>query len=206
MSGTPVSRSAAAVRRTAASAKRGNSLGASSPAQDSNSISACAPASACARRYSAIASARCASSRSRGLRLRIQVSARGGELLRRPAADEIAEERERGAGETDERHAARRRHAPGGPFPARTARRAPAPGVAAHRSAHRCGSVRARSARLKLQSDPHALQRGHDVAEEDRGVELEAAQRLQRHFRRQLRCARQRDERPCARSSRYSGR
>ena len=38
------------------------------------------------------------------------------------------------------------------------------------------------------------LQRRHDVAEEDRGVEFETPQRLQGHLRRQVRRARQRLE------------
>ena len=136
-------------------------------------------------------------------RLRVEEGARGGELLGRTAADEVAQQRKGRAGEADERHAAR------------------------HAGAHQAdrleherhvalGHERRQRLDLRIAADglahdgpglevdvhAHALQRGHDVAEQDRRVQLEAAQRLQGHLRGELRGAREGREIDPARAAR----
>ena len=184
---------------------RVNSRGASSPAQDSNSMSAWAPAAACAARYAAIASARRSSRRCvvRGLRVE--------EACGRPRTPSTAGRRRDSTCSVNGAPAkpmsgARARHAgthQAHRSRARTARRAA--GTSAG-SASICARVRIGLAHhrpgLERERDSHALQRRHDVAEQDRGIELEAPQRLQRHFRRELGRAGQRARSPRARAAR----
>ena len=148
-------------------------------------------------RYAAMASARCVSRRSADSGCAYKKERAARKLLRRAARDEITEEREGAAGKADERHAAW------------CVRRAPASSVSstngtsrsrhqlppAHRSARRVriGS-RTTGPGSKVRSIAHALQRRHDVAEENGGIELEAPQRLQSHLGCKLRRARQFDE------------
>src|SRR2546430_9287521 len=59
-------------------------------------------------------------------------------------------------------------------------------------------------ARLEGEIHAHALQRRHDVAEEDGGIELEAPQGLERHFRGEVRRARERDRKSTRLNSSHS--
>ena len=195
MSGTPSGRSAAKVRATAGSAKRANSRGASSPAHDSNSMSAWAPARACAAGTAAMASASSSEQPLGGVRLRVQQRARRAELLGGLAAHEVAQERERRAGEADERHAARHAgaHQADGLQHERHVALGHQRGQRIHLGVGADGLAHVRAGR-EVERHAHALQRGHDVAEEDGGIELEAPQRLQGHLGGQLGGARQRLE------------
>ncbi len=129
------------------------------------------------------------------MRLRVQESARRRKLLRGPPAHQVAQERERCAGEADEGRRARHvgAHQPDGlqherHVTLRHERRQcidlciGADGFAHHRSG------------LEGEIHAHALERCHDVAEEDGGIELEAPQGLKRHFGGEVGRARERLE------------
>ena len=109
------------------------------------------------------------------------------EFLRRAPADQIAHQRERPAREADQRRAARDvgPNQPHGfhdewhvPFGNERRQR-----IDLRESADRLAHDRARR---EFESDAHALQWRHDVAEEDGRIELEAPQRLHGHFRGEL--------------------
>ena len=130
-----------------------------------------------------------------GFGLVVEEAARDAEFLRGLAADQIAQQGERRARETDQRHAAGRVRAHQlhgiqheGHIALRIQGRQRlhlrrrADGVAHHRT------------RLEGQRNAHALERRHDVAEQDRGIEREAPHGLQRHFGGQLRAAGEGDE------------
>ena len=131
----------------------------------------------------------------RRLRLCVQKGARCRKFLRRPTAHEVAQEGERRSGEPDERHAGRRAGT-GEPHRLEHERhialrdergqrldlRVRANGVANHRT------------RLELEGDTHALQRRHDVTEQNRRIQWKTLDGLQSDFGGELRAARERQE------------
>src|SRR5207253_9977208 len=121
--------------------------------------------------------------------------ARRGKLLRGPAAHEVAQERKRRAGKADEGRAARSGRAHEAD---RLEDEGHVPGCDQLRESLDLGigadGLRDHGPRLERELDAHPLERRHDVAEEDRGIELVPAQRLERRFCGELGCARQRLE------------
>ena len=106
----------------------------------------------------------------------------------RAALDEVGRERERRAGEADERRADPARAAAGRPRrrPGRPARR---PGWAADRRPPRCAPAQPTTGPVPghdVDVDPGGVQRHDDVAEQDRRVHPVPADRLHRDLARQL--------------------
>ena len=114
---------------------------------------------------------------------RVAVHQRLGPLvvLRRPAFDQVGRQRERAAGEADQRRAAQLGHQRADRLGdvghvARLERRAAGPGRA--RSRIGC-PITGPMPGLMSMSNAHRPQRDHDVAEQDGGVHVVPAQRLQ---------------------------
>ena len=118
-----------------------------------------------------------------------------GEVLGSRALDHVRRERERSAGESDQGHRGRER--PAEPAhglhdePERFERVGPAEPAHVVRRPHR---VRDHRGGVELQLDPHRLDRNQDVGEENRRVEAEAADRLERHLDGEVRRLAEREE------------
>ena len=142
-----------------------------------------APAATWARRYATVISTSAAMSACQRRRVARSMSALvAGDVARRPALDEVARERERRAGEADERRPASSRRDEPDRLEQRTDGRPRARTGAARRRPRPFGSARSMTGPTPStisKADPDARERRHDVGEQDGRVDAEPADRLE---------------------------